>query len=628
MQRNFDDFVRECTQKLEFAQIIRQNSTQYRTLEKNRELFGGIAEDYGHSFANPEYLHDLGFPDADLLSVIYRQFDRSLRNVILNRPIFVWNKSEVLVALREYFVDFDRERLQRAYDRGCRATQIETEDSRMMESCTVINAYNAVLKSACADSLEWMSGYGVYITPLEQAMCRYWFSLPTLTLAAVAEHIVDAFFHGFISQSRAIAGRDNVRLTYAIGQEALAQRVSALFALRGMDVIVLKPSSCADSVQCAADHQHGALAFEDSQCYLGQADAYRLATDRFRPYILRTCGFVRIGTFGQQGSAIAPSRYALRASKEALALYREQMKANRDAEAALLKPDTLSFCSVVFPDMRVGAQFEEIFQAFCHLNTEDSAAYELIQQSLIDLLDTCQAVRIRGRGDNRTDLLVALRPFTDPARQSNFLNCGGDMNIPHGEIFTTPQLCGTNGRLHVSEVYLRDRYYRELSLTFTQGRVTQWDCRNFEDEAHNRDYVFENLLQATADVPMGEMAIGTNTLAYRLAGQYHLYSSLPILLAEKMGPHIAVGDPCFARGEDSPVYNLYGGKEMVARENEQTAGRHQSQDCYVNFHTDITIPYDEIGVLEGITAEGDCIPILRDGRFVPACAERLNINLR
>jgi leucyl aminopeptidase (aminopeptidase T) len=123
---------------------------------------------------------------------------------------------------------------------------------------------------------------------------------------------------------------------------------------------------------------------------------------------------------------------------------------------------------------------------------------------------------------------------------------------------------------------------------------------------------------------MGELAIGTNTLAYQTANTYGIYNRLPILLAEKMGPHIAIGDPCFARGEDSPVYNLYGGKEMVARENELTRKRREKPDCYVNFHTDITIPYHEMGLFEGIQKDGTRVTIIQNGRFVPPEAAALN----
>lgn len=627
-ESRYDAYLKSCAEKLTVAQMIRQKPAAYRTLEKNSEFFSGFALDYEHSFANPEYLHAQGFPDADLLSVIYQQFDRSLRNVILNRPIFVWNKSDVLVALRRYFEDFDRARLQRTYDRECIATQIECEDSRMLECSTVINAYNAVLKSAQPDNLDWMSGYGAYICGLERDMCRFWFSLPGAVLDRLALHIVDAFFHGFVSQSRAVAGRSNVRLVYAIGQEALARRVQDIFISRGMEVIILQPSTCAYGEQFFADHRYDHAVYQDPRCYRGQARAYRLAADHFEPYISNTCGFVRIGTFGAAPCPVVPGPHAFKAGKETLALYNEQLRDNRAAEAALLKPDTLSFCSVVFPDLRVGENFREIFDAFVQLNTEDSTPYELIQQTLIELLDGCERVHLKGRGENKTDLNVTLRKLDAPARQTNFLNCGGDINVPHGEMFTTPVLKGTSGVFNVRRVFLRGKDYRDLTLTFQDGLVVDYSCNNFASGAENRRYVLENLLCGTENAPMGEMSIGTNTLAYQLAMRFGLYERLPILLAEKMGPHIAVGDPCFARGEDSPVFNIYGGKEMVARDNERTAQRAAGDGCYVNFHTDITIPYDEMGLLEGITASGGSVPIIRDGRFVPDAADKLNQYLR
>ena len=41
---------------------------------------------------------------------------------------------------------------------------------------------------------------------------------------------------------------------------------------------------------------------------------------------------------------------------------------------------------------------------------------------------------------------------------------------------------------------------------------------------------------------------------------------MPILIAEKMGPHFAVGDTCYSWQEDTPVYNP-DGKEIIARDN-------------------------------------------------------------
>ena len=41
--------------------------------------------------------------------------------------------------------------------------------------------------------------------------------------------------------------------------------------------------------------------------------------------------------------------------------------------------------------------------------------------------------------------------------------------IPVGEVFTSPKLTGTNGVLHVGEVYLNDLKFIDLEITFKDG---------------------------------------------------------------------------------------------------------------------------------------------------------------
>ena len=103
-----------------------------------------------------------------------------------------------------------------------------------------------------------------------------------------------------------------------------------------------------------------------------------------------------------------------------------------------------------------------------------------------------------------------------------------------------------------------------------------------------------------------------------------MQSKLPILIAEKTGPHFAVGDTCYSHNEEMKVYNP-DGKEIVARENEKSLLRHTDPaKAYFNCHTDITIPYDELGELTAVTKSGERIPIIREGRFVLPGTEELN----
>ena len=208
--------------------------------------------------------------------------------------------------------------------------------------------------------------------------------------------------------------------------------------------------------------------------------------------------------------------------------------------------------------------------------------YRNMQQRLIDVLDKAQRVHITGKGANRTDLYVSIRRLEHPDSQTAFENCVADVNIPVGEVFTSPMLQGTSGILHVTGVYLNELYYKDLELTFSDGMVTAYTCANFTEEAENKRYIHENVLMQHDTLPMGEFAIGTNTTAYRMARDYQIADKLPILIAEKTGPHFAVGDTCYSHAEDTSVYNP-DGKEIVAKDNERTLIRKEdASKAYFN----------------------------------------------
>ena len=158
-----------------------------------------------------------------------------------------------------------------------------------------------------------------------------------------------------------------------------------------------------------------------------------------------------------------------------------------------------------------------------------------------------------------------------------------------GEVFTSPVLKGTEGILNVSSVYLNDLKFINLKVSFKDGMVTDYSCDNFED-----------------------------------AKKYDILYKLPILIVEKMGPHFAIGDTCYSRAEDNIVYNP-NGKEIISRDNEISILRKtEPEKAYFNCHTDITIPYDEIGSISAVSEDGSETVIIENGRFVLAGCEELN----
>ena len=270
----------------------------------------------------------------------------------------------------------------------------------------------------------------------------------------------------------------------------------------------------------------------------------------------------------------------------------------------------------------IGPQYGDIFDDIVRINTLDYRLYQRIQQRLIDTLDLGSTVLVKGKGPNRTDMTVRLHELRDPAKETNFENCVADVNIPVGEVFTSPLLRGTEGVLHVTRVFLNGLEYRDLWLRFEDGMVADYGCANFPDEEENRKYIRDNVLFHHDTLPIGEFAVGTNTAAYVAARRYGIEDKLPILIAEKTGPHFAVGDTCYSHAEDVRVCNP-DGKEIIARDNEVSLLRDTDvSKAYFQCHTDITIPYDELGEISVLTGTGERIFIIRDGQFVlEGCGE-------
>ena len=184
-----------------------------------------------------------------------------------------------------------------------------------------------------------------------------------------------------------------------------------------------------------------------------------------------------------------------------------------------------------------------------------------------------------------------------------------------GEVFTSPVLEGTEGVLHVKRVFLENLEYRDLRLVFKDGFVTDYSCANFDDEEKNRKYIMDNILSNHESLPMGEFAIGTNTTAYAMARRFDIFKYLPILIAEKTGPHFAVGDTCYSRAEDIRVYNP-DGREIISKDNSCSLKRKtEPENAYFNCHMDVTIPYEELGSIEVIYPDGSTALIMKDGLF-------------
>ena len=329
-----------------------------------------------------------------------------------------------------------------------------------------------------------------------------------------------------------------------------------------------------------------------------------------------------VEVFGEAPEDLKEKEEAVHLSESQQKLTVEYMTQAGEIQNRYIKGEERSFTIIAFPTPEIGENYPEVFDEVIRINTLNYQKYQKIQQKIIDTLDLGKYVIVKGRGENRTGMKIMLHHLTDTAHQTNFENCVADVNIPVGEVFTSPVLTGTEGTLHVTRVFLNGLEFRDLSLQFEDGKVKDYTCGNFEEEEKNRKYIRDNILFHHDMLPIGEFAIGTNTTAYVAARKYQIEDKLPILIAEKTGPHFAVGDTCYSHAEDVAVYNP-DGKEIIARDNEcSLLRRTEPEKAYFNCHTDITIPFDELGEISVVTEEEQVITVIEDGMFVlPGCEE-------
>ena len=458
-------------------------------------------------------------------------------------------------------------------------------------------------------------------------MAEFLNRLPEEKIQAMADTYTEGYRIGFEVTGKDIGKKKVVQVRYPIGFERMVRA-----AIRNFEKMSLKPTMAATGT--AANKQFDYDHKEDRAYYIDKAYVERCLEVRktyFEEEKLLAAGMAGpavIEVFGEEPFSPETKKEALHYDKKQQQLCVYEMSQAGQITNKYIKGEERSFTIIAYPVPAIGAQFEEIFEETVKINTLDYALYQKMQQIMIDVLDQAERVHITGQGTNKTDLSVNIWKLKNPKKETAFENCVADVNIPVGEVFTSPVLEGTNGKLFVSQVYLNELKYENLEIDFKDGMISSYTCTNFADEEENQKYIRDNLLKHHDTLPMGEFAIGTNTTAYRMARDFHIADKLPILIAEKTGPHFAVGDTCYSHEEDNVSYNP-DGKAIVARENAVSALRKaedasEAQKAYLNCHTDITIPYDELDKITAICKDGKEIDIISGGKFVLEGTEQLN----
>lgn len=608
-----------------------------------------LPANYESSYANPAYaVSVLGETFGALLSTVSGEmfaaisgvYETDLSELVIRMELFLEIYTSFLCSFEEDGGTPPFESVREIFYYYAADYMEDSIEKRVRAKCDpdMDFAYKLIMESDLSD-VSYLYRFGEYISENEIKTAEYFAKASDEQIKLMADTYTEGYRIGFEKTGKDISKKKVVQIVYPLGFERMIKVAIANFEKMGLRPSIMRtPHSIFDrrgllvggfyatnvNKQFAYDHKEDEAFFLDKQVVSRKLDdsknAYELVKDLAKVH----AGPAWVEVFGEEPFLPVEKEETPKLDEKQQELLTKYQAKNGQIINEYIPGEERSFTIIAFPLPCIGDRYEEIMDKTIQLNTLDYKTYEDIQQTIIDTLDQSEYVVIRGKGANRTDMRVSLIALSDPEKQTKFENCVADVNIPVGEVFTSPVLAGTSGVLHVTEVFLNEIKYKNLWIAFEDGMVLDYGCDNFASDAEGAKLIKDNVLYHHDTLPIGEFAIGTNTTAYRMGLDYGIQHLLPILIAEKTGPHFAVGDTCYSHAEDVAVYNA-DGKEIIARDNEISIKRKTDlAKAYFQCHTDITIPYDELGEIYGVTKENVKLSIIEDGRFVLAGCEKLN----
>lgn len=598
---------------------------------------------YEKSYANPAFaVQELGETFGQLLSMLYAELRSGIAYAFENRKDYLTILNELLIEVytcfEEKVPEFKtvKEIIYWYASDYCDVFLADRIEEQLIPELSIATEW---IMEADLDDERYLYRFGEYITENEIGTARHLANLSDEVLQKMADVYTEGYRIGFINTGKDLSKKAVVDLRYCLGFERVVKIAIENFRKMGLEPAIYRAASSVitrkeqfkigyygaiANPQYDYDHRSDQALFMDKRYVERKLDILKNTYEKNKDQAALMGGPAVMEIFGEKPFSPDSKQENLtydEAQRELTLLYTSK---SGQLTNQYIKGEERSFTIVAYPIPEIGEQYKEIFDEVIKINTLDANLYEKVQQTMIDALDQGEAVRILGKGENKTDLTVQLYKLNNPEKETIFENCVADVNIPVGEVFTSPVLEGTNGTLHVSKVFLEGLQYCNLEIQFKDGMIESYTCSNFENEEENKKYIYDNILHNHPTLPIGEFAIGTNTTAYVAGKKYNIEDKMPILIAEKTGPHFAVGDTCYSWSEDIKVYNP-NGKEIVARDNSVSILRKEDiEKAYYQCHTDITIPYEELEEISVLTKDGKNIILLKDGRFVLPGTEVLN----
>ena len=518
VQSRFIDFFQQTAKFLCKTADIMEKDVRTETLEELRQenyrLYEELLKDnYETSYGNPAYAEKqlgkygkvFGFLYSELRGTVVYAFEKKMWDYTVAAELFlevyasfengelpsVKSTEDILKSyVNDYCQDMMEDRIAEAVD-----------PSRNF-------ATDIIMNSDLTD-LRYLYFFGEYISENETGVAEYLNTLSQEEIDSMARTYTEGYRIGFVNGRKDLSVKKTVNIRYNLGFERMVRAAIMQFREMGLEPVIYRRATHAvnkrgvyrigytgavANPQYDYDHRQDCALFMDSDFVQRKLRSMQNAYENYKELSKVHGGPACIDTFGEEpfSPVNKPEAWALTEAQQKLEV--EMNNESGQIVNRYIPGDERSFTIIAYPVPEIGGNYPEIFHEIVKINTLDYKLYEKIQQTIIETLDTCQWVAIKGRDGNETDLIVHLHELEDVKKQTNFENCVADVNIPVGEVFTSPVLAGTGGILHVKKVYLNGLQFRDLKLVFDCGQVIDYSCSNFETEEENRAYIEDNIL--------------------------------------------------------------------------------------------------------------------------------------
>ena len=456
----------------ETNQKLRSGSFEKYSMEElaawNAKLYEDILPDvYDRSYGNPAYATEkLGAEYGPVLSALYAEIRGAIAYVYEQ-------KIEYLDILFELFVE-----IYNQFEEGPVVKNVQDTiywyasdycdvfvADRILDQVDASRSFATdIIRKSDLTDLRYLYSFGEYISASEIRTARHLLELDESVIAKMADVYTEGYRIGFVNTGKDLTKKKSANIRYVLGFERVVKKAIENFEKMGLSPVIYRSGvsmltkrqhlkigyyGAIANKQYEYDHRDDQALFLDKKFVERKLEVMQTTYEHCKDLARVFAGPACIEMFGEEP-------FVPEVKEEVLTLNEKQQELSVSFDSrqsqlvnTYIPGDERSFTIIAYPVPEIGDKYEEIFDEIIRINTLDAKVYEKVQQTLIDALDQGTCVRILGGNGNCTDLTVQLHSLKDREKETIFENCVADVNIPVGEVFTSPVLEGTNGLLHV-----------------------------------------------------------------------------------------------------------------------------------------------------------------------------------